>query len=69
MNKWLRWDRMGDVDSVTLIACVASIFGMNVPSGMEDNGWAFNQIVFGTLLAAMLAFLAFLAYTRLQQLL
>jgi len=50
--------------SVTLLACVASVFGMNVPSGLEDNHWAFSEILYGSLASCFSVFVIFLVYSR-----
>jgi len=55
--------------SVSVLAAVSSVFGMNLHSGLEDNGVAFSYVIVVGLIVSSLVFLAFLMYSRKQSLL
>jgi len=55
--------------SLTFLAMVASVFGMNVTSGLEENERAFDVIIMVSAAIAIMAFAIFMVFAHYQKLL
>ena len=55
--------------SITLLSMIASVFGMNVPSGLEDDVFAFANVVGSAGTISLLGFVGFVGYSKREQLL
>ena len=55
--------------SVSLLAMIGSVFGMNLHTGLETNKMAFMNVVLVGAIVSSLVFLVFLVYGRRESLL